>query len=118
MIDEFSGQRLPDLPNAGYSTRREKQLSDAMMFFIRGIERQRELLLMIVIEGYDLFLTRMRKEFAAFGASDEDIAHTFQYLVTMAGRDPQRQLAELMKIAPTPRQYTPQEIQDIARRGQ
>ena len=118
MIDEFAGQRFPDLPNAGYSTYREQQLSDAMMFFIRGVERDRAFHLMIVIEGYDLFLTRMRATWKAFGVSDDDIRGTFRYLVTMAGRDPQGQLSQLMKILPPVKSYTPQEIQDIARRGQ
>lgn len=43
--------RLPDLPNAGYATLREKQLTDAVMQFMREIERDRARLLTIVIEG-------------------------------------------------------------------
>lgn len=42
---------LPDLPNAGYATDREKQLSDAIMQFMRETERNRPLLLSIVIGG-------------------------------------------------------------------
>ncbi len=44
---------LPDLPNAGYSTQREKALSDSVMMFMRDIERDRIRLLTIVIEGRD-----------------------------------------------------------------
>ena len=55
MKDEFAGQRLPDLPNDGYATRREKALSDEVMFFIRGCERNRRLLLTIVENGKEKF---------------------------------------------------------------
>ncbi len=44
---------LPDLPNAGYATAREKALSDSVMMFMREIERDRIRLLTIVIEGKD-----------------------------------------------------------------
>lgn len=44
---------LPDLPNAGYSTTRERELSDAIMMFMRDVERDRLRLLNIVIEGRD-----------------------------------------------------------------
>ncbi len=42
---------LPDLPNAGYATDREKRLSDAIMDFMRQVERDRERLLTIVLDG-------------------------------------------------------------------
>jgi len=42
---------LPDLPNVGYSTAREKTGSDAIMLFMREVERDRLRLLTIVIEG-------------------------------------------------------------------
>ena len=42
---------LPDLPVAGYATLREKQLTDAVQEFMRQTERNRVLLLTIVIEG-------------------------------------------------------------------
>jgi len=43
--------RLPDLPNAGYATQRERELTDCVMDFMRQTERNRLLLLTIVIEG-------------------------------------------------------------------
>lgn len=43
--------RLPDLPNAGYATQRERELTDRIMDFMRQTERDRLLLLTIVIEG-------------------------------------------------------------------
>ena len=42
---------LPDLPNAGYSTQRERELTDMICDFMRQTERNRLLLLTIVIEG-------------------------------------------------------------------
>lgn len=45
--------RLPDLPNAGYATAREKQLSDEIMIFMRDVERDRVRLLSIVVGGKD-----------------------------------------------------------------
>ncbi len=44
---------LPDIPNAGYSTAREKELTDMIMVFMRDVERNRLRLLTIVIEGKD-----------------------------------------------------------------
>lgn len=46
---------LPDLPNAGYSTQRERELTDMIMDFMRQTERNRLLLLTIVIEGKQLW---------------------------------------------------------------
>lgn len=51
MSDEFAGERLPDLPNAGYATFSERELSDAIMLFIRECERERRRLLAIVLGG-------------------------------------------------------------------
>lgn len=42
---------LPDLPTAGYATQRERELTDNIMQFMRDTERNRLLLLTIVIEG-------------------------------------------------------------------
>lgn len=44
---------LPDLPNAGYATARERRLTDEIMVFMREIERDRLRLLTIVCEGPD-----------------------------------------------------------------
>jgi hypothetical protein len=43
--------RLPDLPIVGYSTTRERALTDNIQEFIRQIERDRPKLLTIVCEG-------------------------------------------------------------------
>jgi hypothetical protein len=42
---------LPDLPNVGYATQREREGTDLIMTFMRDTERNRLLLLTIVIEG-------------------------------------------------------------------
>lgn len=42
---------LPDLPNVGYATARERALSDNIMEFMRQVERDRDRLLSIVIDG-------------------------------------------------------------------
>jgi hypothetical protein len=42
---------LPDLPTVGYSTQRERELTDEIMMMMREIERDRARLLQIVVEG-------------------------------------------------------------------
>lgn len=94
---------LGDLPNAGYSTRREKALSDAMMLYLRSFDRLpdgRQLLLMMVIEGYELWLRRAMKAFRGHRISEDELRATFDYMVKMAGTNPSEQLAALLKIRP------------------
>lgn len=95
--------RLPDLPTAGTSTKREQQLTDAVMFFIRHAERERELLLMYVIEGADVFVPRIMKAFRAWRIDEEMARKVYGYLKLLAGPDPQGQLGQLMKIRPNGR---------------
>ena len=49
VTDPLSASRLPDLPNAGYATLKQKQTSDAICEFMRQTERNRVLLLSIVV---------------------------------------------------------------------
>lgn len=49
---------LPDLPNAGYATQRERELTDVVTDFMRQTERNRLLLLTIVLEGKTVWRTR------------------------------------------------------------
>lgn len=110
---------LGDLPNAGYVTQREKALSDAMMLYLRAFERMadgRQLLLMMVIEGFDKWAAIARKEFQAWRISDEELRATFAYMVQLAGRDPIEQLAQLVKIKPG-RTFTEEEKLHIGRYG-
>ncbi len=53
MSDPLSASRLGDLPDAGYATKRQRETSDAIMFFMRDVERNRVLLLSIVVDGID-----------------------------------------------------------------
>lgn len=110
---------LGDLPNAGYSTLREKQLSDAMMLYLRSFERMpdgRQLLLMMVIEGYETWERIARKEFRAHGISTDELKAVFAYMVKMAGNNPIDQLANLVKIKPG-RTFTEAEKLHIGRYG-
>ena len=104
---------LGDLPNAGYQTTRERQLSDAMMFFLRATERERPMLLMYVIEGEELFTSRMRKAWRAFQVSEEEIAAVWRYLKLLAGPDPQKQLGQLLAIRPNGKTLTPEQMRLI-----
>ena len=88
-------QRLPDIPNAGYQTPVQRELSDAMMFLIRGLERDRYLLLETVIKGQKLWRKRFKSAFRAINADDEFADAVFGYLVIMAGPNPDEQKARL-----------------------
>ena len=106
-------QWLGDLPNAGYATRREQKLSDAMMFFLRDIERERPLLLMMVIEGEELFRTRMMKAWRAWKVTEDEVGRVWAYLKMLAGADPQGQLGQLLAIRPHGTRLTDEQIRAI-----
>lgn len=113
-------QWLGDLPNAGFATKREKQLSDAMMFFLRSLERDgedgdRRLLLMMVIEGYDVFEPRMLRAWRAFRVTQDEIREVWRYMVRLAGPNPQQQLANLIAIRPWGEKLTDEQIRAIER---
>jgi len=84
MSDEFAGQRLPDLPNAGYATQREKALTDEIMFFIRGCERNRKLLLTIIRDGKDKFRKTGRKAWAHLRVDTEACDAVYDALIATA----------------------------------
>ncbi len=98
MIDEFADVRLPDLPNDGYSTRREKALSDEVMFFIRGAERDRLLLLSLVCDGKDKFRRVARKAWSHLKIDTEMCDAVFGYLEILAGAYPHLQRDMLLKM--------------------
>jgi len=93
--DPLTESRLPDLPNAGFHTRAQRELSDAMMFLIRGLERDRYLLLETVIKGQALWRKRFKSAFRAIKADDEFADAVFGYLVLLAGPNPDAQKARL-----------------------
>jgi len=99
MSDALRSSRLPDLPNAGYRTRAEKELSDAVMFLIRGMERDRLLLLETVIQGRATWRQRFTKAFRAIKADDDLADAVYGYLVLLAGPDPVAQKARLELLA-------------------
>lgn len=93
--------RLPDLPNAGYSTRRERELSDAIMLFMRSIERDRIALLSIVIDGRGKFKSIMRKQYKGLesvGILDNLIDKIFDWFEMSAGKYPIQQRDALLKM--------------------
>lgn len=108
MRDEFSGSRLPDLPNAGYATTREKALSDVVMQFMRMVERQRLLLLKIVIDGPARWRHVARGKWAGSQVTDDLLNAMFGYFELLA-RDPNdptntpaKQYERLKGLAETP----------------
>lgn len=85
-------QHLPDLPNAGYASNRQKQTSDAIMFFMRGVERDRELLLTIVLDGLDKWLKTAGSVWKGLLIDRELLTSVYRYFVMQAGENPAQQL--------------------------
>ena len=104
---------LGDLPNAGYSSPKQKALSDAIMVSIRGWERERHVLLMMVIEGEELFRARCRKGWAAWRPDEDLLREVWAYVKRLAGPNPQQQLANLLTIRPYASKLTPEQIKAI-----
>lgn len=103
MQDEFAGSRLPDLPTDGYSTRRERELTDAVMFFIRGAERDRLLLLSIVCDGKEKFRKIGRAAWKHLRVDTDMCDAVYGYLAILAGEYPHLQRDMLLKM-PSPMQ--------------
>lgn len=97
--DAIRASRLPDLPNAGYSTKSQRELTDAIMFLIRGLERDRPLLLEVVIHGKLLFRKRFISAFKAIKADEQFADAVYGYLELMAGPNPVAQKAILDGMA-------------------
>ncbi len=78
---------LPDLPNVGYSTRREREGSDAVMLFMREVERDRLRLLSIVVEGRDSWRRIARQVFGSqLAIGDEALDAIYDYFTLQACR--------------------------------
>lgn len=73
----------------------QRELSDAMMFLLRGLERDRLCLLEVVIKGQTYWRKRFKSAFRAIKADDEFADAVFGYLVLLAGPDPVAQKARL-----------------------
>lgn len=85
--------RLPDLPDAGYATLREKQLTDLVCQFMRETERNRELLLTIVLTGRQAFRKKGGAVLRALHADDDLLDCIYDYFTLQACEpEAQRQL--------------------------
>lgn len=101
MRDEFATSRLPDLPNAGYATTREKAISDEMMQFIRSAERDRIYLLTIIVGRKEKFRRIIKKEWRHLKATDDTADAIFGYLLLLAHHPtltPEQQLEDLQNL--------------------
>jgi len=78
--------RLPDLPTAGYATRREKALSDAIQEVIRQLERDRLQLLTIVLDGRDKWRKVGGRSMRAWRVDTDALDAMFSYLQLLAVR--------------------------------
>jgi len=97
--DRYAAQRLQDIPNVGYSTWKEKQISDAIMYFMRDVERKRPLLLEIVIGGREKWLQTAHKVWGMRALLTTDkLDEIFDYFVQQAGPNPTEQLQALADI--------------------
>lgn len=117
MKDEFADERLGDLPNAGYATQRERQLTDAVMMFIRGAERDRPWLLAMVCEGRDKFVAVFMKAHRAWRIDSELAESVYGYLVKLAGKNPHEQLEALHQMM-LERKFGPRHLQRITARSE
>ncbi len=93
---------LPNLPNAGYSTRRERELTDAIMLFMRDTERDRLRLLTIVVMGKAKWRHVARDIWRglAVGSDDDALDTIFDYF-TLQAASPIDQV-RLLKAAKNP----------------
>ena len=100
MKDEFAHSRLPDLPTAGYATKRQRELTDAIMLFIRGIERDRLMLLSIVLDGRAKWRQVIGRKWTHLQtAFDTDLKDAiFNYLLLLAGPNPEAQRDALLRM--------------------
>lgn len=89
---------LPDLPHAGYSTYRQKATSDAIMHFMRGVERNRPFLLTLVLSGREKWRGVAGKVWRGLLMDRDLLDAIFDYFVLQAGRDPDGQLKTLEGI--------------------
>lgn len=98
MRDKFANVRLPDLPIAGYATTKEKELTDAVMFFLRGAERDRLFLLSLVCDGPEKFRRVAMKAWRYLRVDGELVNAVYGYLVLLAGENPEIQRDQLLRL--------------------
>lgn len=83
---------LPDIPDAGYASQRQKQASDAIMIFMRKAERNRVLLLSIVVDGIEKWRKTAGSVWRGLLIDREILDSIFRYFVMQAGPNPAQQL--------------------------
>lgn len=106
---------LPDLPNVGYATDREKRGTDQIMIFMRDVERDRLRLLTIVIEGRDQWRHKARVVFGySLNIDDEALDAMFDYFTLQAARPAdQRRLLDALHNTPRWREIVREILPDI-----
>lgn len=92
---------LPDLPNVGYATARERTGSDQIMTFMRDVERDRFRLLTIVLDGREKWRKVAAAVFGTTMAIDTAaLDEMFNYFTLQAARPAdQRRLLDAMQNA-------------------
>jgi hypothetical protein len=101
MADPVKSSYLGDLPDAGYATHRQKATSDLVMFWLRHVERDRYLLLSIVVDGYDKWRKVAGKAWdinrggRSTAMSSDLLLLVWGYMLKLAGENPASQLLTL-----------------------
>lgn len=90
--DALAASRLPDLPTAGYASTRQKQTTDAIMLFMRSVERDRQLLLAIVVDGIDKWRKTAGTVWRGLLIDRDILDSIFRYFIAQAGPNPAQQL--------------------------
>lgn len=90
--------RLPDIPDAGYETRRARETTDAIMIFLRAVERDRVLLLSIVIDGKDKFRHHALKQWRGLLVNDDIANSMWEWLALNAGANPVAQRDAILRM--------------------
>ena len=94
----LAASRLPEKPNAGFATSAQKLLSDSISQLITDLERNRLLLLEVVIGGRDRFRKSFKSAYRFAKADDEAADAVYGYLELLGkrgGPDLQAQKARL-----------------------
>ena len=84
--------RLPDLPDAGYATQRQKETTDAIMIFMRAVERERALLLSIVVDGPMKWRKTAGTVWRGLLIDNDILDSIYTYFRMQAGENPAQQL--------------------------
>ena len=95
--------RLSDIPDAGYSTHKQKEASDSIMLFMRGCERDRMTLLNIVLGGLPMWRKTARTIWRSLLIDDAILDAIYHYFELQACQ-PEEQRA-LLKAEKNPAKW-------------